>query len=60
MGHDFFGPSKRSGLSNFPLRIKSGLSSFLMLGGRLSDFQPVLFWVSQFVLFQREEVRACA
>ena len=45
MGHFFFGPSKRGGLSNFPLHIRSGLSSFLMLGGggKLSTFQPV-FW----------------
>ena len=43
MGHYFFGPSKRGGLSNFPLHIRSGLSSFLMLGGKLSTFRPV-FW----------------
>ena len=43
MGHFFFGSSKRGGLSNFLLHIRSGLSSFLMLGGKLSTFRPV-FW----------------
>ena len=60
MGHFFFGPSKRGGLSNFPLHIRSGLSSFLMLGGG-GNYLPsnLYFGVSQFVLFQREEVRSC-
>ena len=59
MGHYFFGPSKRGGLSNFPLHIRSGLSSFLMLG---VSYLPsdLYFGVSQFVLFQREKVRSCA
>ena len=59
MGHYFFGPPKRGGLSNFPLHIRSGLFSFLMLG---AGYLPsdLYFGVSQFVSFQREEVRSCA
>ena len=61
MDHYFFGSSKRSWLSNFPLHIRSGLSSFLMLGvGYLHVPSDLYFGVSQFVLFQREEVRSCA